>query len=187
MMGREDGAEADPAAIGLGDDWSRLGTVDDGGLVRRRVDQQVRIVVGELGDGDDFHAGSILHWDPRGLRFGIDARGARNRRALLEAEKPFAQSRALDRAGELLLREIAEPALEPGEPIAQSRGLARARDLLLAAFHHPALDPGESLAQRAELAQFGPHFAPEVGEPLLHALEALPQLVRVQRLPRGIT
>src|SRR5690349_19944292 len=134
--------------------------------------------------GTSSTVGSILLRNPRGLRVGIDGRRAGNRRALLESEERFAQSRALDCAHEPLLREIAEPALEPGEPVAQPGGIAHARDLVLAALDDPALDPGESLAQGAELTQLGHDLAHEIGETLLHSFEALAELVRVQRLAR---
>src|SRR5216117_2047343 len=66
-MRGEHGREPCAAALRLGEDGCRLGAVDHGGLARRRVDQQVGVVVGELGDRDDLHWGLILDRDGRAL------------------------------------------------------------------------------------------------------------------------
>ena len=55
VMGGQDGDQAGRAAMGLVEDGTRFGAIDDGGIPGGWIDQEVGVVVGELRDRDDFH------------------------------------------------------------------------------------------------------------------------------------
>src|SRR5437867_1006590 len=91
--------------------------------------------------------------------------------ALLEPEESLTESRALDRPGELLLREVTQTRLEAPETIPEPCCLAGPGDLILAVLHHPSFDARQPLAERSQLPQLGPDLAAEVREALVDPLE----------------